>query len=63
MQNWIKNKIKKIDARVKEIDYAIYMYGLDAWGHSAFSNIEKMERLRKEKDKLIKRKKLWGIFS
>lgn len=52
-----------IQKRIKEIDYAILMYGLDVWGSSALSNMDKMAKLRKEKENLIKKsKKKWYEF-
>ena len=34
--------------RLKDIKYALKMYGWDAWGQSAFDNIKRMEELRLE---------------
>ena len=34
--------------RKEDILYAIQMYGYDVWGHSAFSNMDRMDELRAE---------------
>jgi hypothetical protein len=35
------------------------MYGLDAWGSSAFGNMDRIEELEKEAATLARRKKLY----
>lgn len=60
---WFKNKINQINKRVREIDYAIKMYGYDAWGSNAFGNIETIHKLKKEKNGLLKKKEIYRIFS
>lgn len=36
--------------QVKEINYAIMMYGNDIWGHDAWGNMREMQRLEKKRD-------------
>lgn len=63
MKRKIKQRINRINKRLREIRYAIYMYGLDAWGSSAFGNMEKMAALRKEAVTLARRKRLyWFLY-
>lgn len=62
MKHFFKNKINKINKRLREIEYADMMYGLDAWGTDAFSNIQKMRKLEKEAVKLRIKKAIYRLF-
>lgn len=47
------------EERKDEIEYALKMYGWDVWGTDAFSNIQKMKRLKAERDSCTRCKRLF----
>lgn len=54
----LRNRINKINVRLRQIKRLDMDYGLDVIGQSAFSNIKAMEILEVEAHKL-RRKKAW----
>ena len=57
---FFKGHIPCSDKRVKEIEYAIRMFECDAWGSSAFSNMDRIKELRSEKQSCVRCGRLLG---
>lgn len=63
MKKIFNKEIRRINKRIKEIDHALMMYGYDCYGSSAFSNIQAMKKLEKEKKKLLGNKSFYMVLA